>query len=153
MIEKENGRGLSVFILDTDTLTLLWRGQEKVAEKVRRLGGTLKIPLAITWVTHYEKLNGRFEQLFKSANQAELEQAIRKLDETLKQLKSLTVVEFDDRVPPIFDQLRRHKLTKKMGRRDMLIACVALAYNAILVTRNTKDYVNVPNLKLQNWAD
>lgn len=40
-----------------------------------------------------------------------------------------------------------------MGRADMLIACIALAHNALLVTRNTKDYKNVAGLRLDNWVD
>ena len=41
----------------------------------------------------------------------------------------------------------------KMKRPDMLIACIALAQDALLVTRNTKDFNNVAGLKLANWAE
>jgi predicted nucleic acid-binding protein len=40
-----------------------------------------------------------------------------------------------------------------MKRPDMLIACIALAQDALLVTRNTKDFNNVSGLKLANWAE
>ena len=40
-----------------------------------------------------------------------------------------------------------------MGRGDMLQAAVALAAGASLVTRNTKDYANVPGLRIENWVD
>ncbi len=53
----------------------------------------------------------------------------------------------------MFDRLRVNKRLKKMGRPDLLIACFALAHKATLVTRNTKDFANVPGLKLENWAD
>lgn len=36
---------------------------------------------------------------------------------------------------------------------DLRIACIALAHDATLVTRNTKDFAHVPNLKVENWAD
>jgi predicted nucleic acid-binding protein len=35
----------------------------------------------------------------------------------------------------------------------MLIACTALANDALLVTRNVKDYKDVPGLRIENWAD
>ena len=40
-----------------------------------------------------------------------------------------------------------------MRRSDMLIACIALAQDALLVSRNTKDFSKIPGLKLANWAD
>jgi len=40
-----------------------------------------------------------------------------------------------------------------MRRADMLIACIALGHKARLVTRNLKDYKDVPGLRLENWAD
>jgi predicted nucleic acid-binding protein len=40
-----------------------------------------------------------------------------------------------------------------MRRPDMLIACIALANDALLVTRNRKDFKKVAHLKLANWAD
>jgi tRNA(fMet)-specific endonuclease VapC len=42
---------------------------------------------------------------------------------------------------------------KKIGRADLLIAAIALANRAILVTRNLKDFRNVAGLPLENWAD
>ena len=40
-----------------------------------------------------------------------------------------------------------------MRRGDMLIACIALADDTLLVTRNTKDYKNVNGLRIENWVD
>ena len=39
-----------------------------------------------------------------------------------------------------------------MRRGDMLNACIALANEALLVTRNIKDYARVKGLRLDNWA-
>jgi tRNA(fMet)-specific endonuclease VapC len=49
--------------------------------------------------------------------------------------------------------MRQQKDFKKMGRADLLIACIALAHDALLVTRNTRDYKKVPGLRLANWVD
>ena len=40
-----------------------------------------------------------------------------------------------------------------MDRGDLLTACIALAHDATLVTRNTRDFAVVPGLKIENWAD
>jgi len=40
---------------------------------------------------------------------------------------------------------------RPIGETDMLIASVAIADNAILVTDNTKQFENIENLMLENW--
>jgi tRNA(fMet)-specific endonuclease VapC len=54
---------------------------------------------------------------------------------------------------PQFDRLRQNKRLKKIGRGDLLIACIALAHRATLITRNQRDFRQVPGLQLDNWAD
>ena len=68
-------------------------------------------------------------------------------------LAEFHLLPFDLTAAGEFDRLRNDKKVRKTDRNDLLIACVALAHAATLVTRNTKDYANVPGLKLENWAD
>ena len=136
--------------MDTDILSLLWRNHAKVAARVVAAGAE---PMAITMVTYIEVLRGRFASVFTAANAAELDLAAEALAKSRKKLDELRVVEFNDTVSKQFDQLLMNKKLKKMGRPDMLNACFALVYGATLVTRNTKDYANIPGLKLENWAD
>jgi tRNA(fMet)-specific endonuclease VapC len=39
----------------------------------------------------------------------------------------------------------------RIGTLDLKIACIALAHDAILLTRNTTDFAKVPNLRFENW--
>jgi len=39
-----------------------------------------------------------------------------------------------------------------IGPYDVLIAGQAVARNAILVTRNTREFARVPGLRIENWA-
>jgi tRNA(fMet)-specific endonuclease VapC len=52
-----------------------------------------------------------------------------------------------------FETLAQPKKGKKMGRPDMVIASIALAHDAVLVTRNLKDYEGIAGLHVENWAD
>lgn len=140
-----------MYILDTDTLSLLWRNHHKVVEQAHRVGSST--PIVITQVTHLEVFKGRFASIITAANSAELQRAVGWLAETLRRLEDVRIVEFDDAVIAKFDELRVNKKLKKMGRPDLLIACFAIVYGVTLVTRNTKDFINVPGLKLANWAD
>ncbi|MBA4063936.1 MAG: PIN domain nuclease [Isosphaera sp.] len=67
-------------------------------------------------------------------------------------LAGFRVLPFDPAAAAQFDRLRGDKNVKKAGRNDLLIACIALANEATLVTRNTKDFAGIPGLKLENWV-
>jgi predicted nucleic acid-binding protein len=54
---------------------------------------------------------------------------------------------------PAADQFRRLQNRYRIGRADLLIACITLAHHAILVTRNTKHFHVIPNLRLENWME
>ncbi len=51
--------------------------------------------------------------------------------------------------------LRTHQLlAMKLGVRkmDLRIAAIALEHNAIVVTRNLRDFQRVPNLLVEDWS-
>jgi tRNA(fMet)-specific endonuclease VapC len=52
-----------------------------------------------------------------------------------------------------FTALSANKKLKRIGRGDVLIASIALAVNAKLITRNVRDFSLVPGLMWENWAD
>lgn len=41
----------------------------------------------------------------------------------------------------------------RIGSMDLKIACITLAHNATLLTRNAGDFVQVPGLRIENWLD
>jgi tRNA(fMet)-specific endonuclease VapC len=141
-----------MFVLDTDTLTHLWRGKEKVVARVLAAASS-SIPLAITTITRIEVLEGRFAAVRTAATGAELAVAARNLAKMEGFLGRYRELVFDDRAVEIFDRLRTVKKLRKSGRADLLIACICLANDAVLVTRNSRDFQPIPNLKLENWAD
>jgi len=137
-------------ILDTDTLTLFFSGQERVVS--RRQMETDEV--AITVISRIETLQGRFAMLLKAADGAELRRAQQWLDRTVDNLTAIPkVFPIDDAAAAVFDRLREHKKLKKIGRRDLLIASIALAKRATVVTRNLKDFRQVQGLLVENWAD
>jgi tRNA(fMet)-specific endonuclease VapC len=138
-----------MILVDTDTYTLHQHGHERVLERFR----TAAEPPAITIATQIEVLRGRQDAVFKAEDGARLLRAQQVLVLTLQHMKQFRVVTFDDAAAAEFDRLRQNKKLKKIGRGDLLIAAVALANRATPVTRNTKDFRQVPGLQVENWAD
>ena len=98
-------------------------------------------------------LRGRFDAVVKAADGAGLLRMQELLRASEAYLAEFRLLPFDSASANTFDRMRKDKKAKKTDHNDLLIACIALAHDATLVTRNTKDYANVPGLKLENWAD
>ncbi len=140
-----------MYILDTDILTLLFAGHPPV---VSRCEGVPFADIATSVISQAQALQGRFQFLLKAATADELLRAQSLLDITARGLARLaTIVPIEDRAATEFDRLRQNKKLKKVGRADLLIAAITLANRATLVSRNLKDFRQIPGLQVENWAD
>jgi tRNA(fMet)-specific endonuclease VapC len=141
-----------MILLDTDTLTHFSYGKnDRLREQIENAPGDDL--LAVALISRIEILRGRADNLLKAANEEELEKAAERFRKAEEMLSSFKLVGFDEAAINHFGHSRKQSNLKKMGRADMLIACIALAHDALLVTRNTKDYKNVAGLRIDNWVD
>jgi tRNA(fMet)-specific endonuclease VapC len=140
-----------MFFLDTDVLSRIHGGNERIAFRIKQEGAQ---NVAATVVTAIEVLRGRREFLLKASDGKELMRAqeLLALSEGLLR-KTRRIVPVDTRAAEEFDRLSGIKSLKKIGRADLLIASMALANGAILVTRNSKHFKLVPGLRIENWID
>ena len=137
-------------LLDTDTLSHLHAGNARVIERLRKLDDA---DVATTVITKIELLRGRFEYVMKAANGDELLRAQDWLTKTEVLLSQIRIVGLDERSAETFDQLGNTSRLRKIGRADQLIASIALAHQAVLVTRNLRHFDQISQLKLANWVD
>ncbi len=74
--------------------------------------------------------------------------------ETLKQnfdyFKTLTIDEFAKNAAEIYKTLKSQKI--RIGTMDLKIASTPISRSAILVSRNQRDFEQVPNLTVKDWA-
>lgn len=139
-----------MYILDTDTLSLLFAGHPRVLSRQNTINSS---EIAITIITRVEMLQGRFDFLLKAASGAELLRAQHWLDDTARSLSQVhMVIAIEINAANEFDRLRANKKLRKIGRGDLLIAAITLAERATLVTRNAKHFNQVPGLKIEDWS-
>lgn len=79
--------------------------------------------------------------------------AQQRLEMSEHHLRQVPILAVDAAAAAEFDRLRHHKKLKKIGQADLLIAAITLAHRATLVSRNLKDFHQVPGLQVENWAD
>ena len=138
-----------MFVLDTDTLTLLLHGHERVSERVSQAPR----PVVLSVVSRFEVLQGRFAAVLKAEDGERLLLAQRRLAENEADLQRIPVLPIDAAAAAQFDRLRPNRRLRKIGRADLLMACITLAGGATLVSRNLKHFRQVPGLHVENWAD
>jgi tRNA(fMet)-specific endonuclease VapC len=131
-----------MFLLDTNTVIYFFKGQGKVAERLLAVAAG---EVAISSVSLYEIEVG----ITKSSEPAKRR---RQFDEFLS---TVTVIPFDSAAARTAAALRvgLESCGLPIGPLDNLIAGVALAHRATLVTRNTREFSRLPGLALMDWYD
>ena len=80
----------------------------------------------------------------------------RKNEEALiRFLAPIDILEFDADAAFTYGQIRSYLQShgKPIELLDMLIAAYARSEDLILVTNNVKEFIKVPRLKIENWAE
>ncbi len=138
-----------MFVLDTDSLSLLMFGHERLNERTRQA----EEEVVLTIISRIEILQGRFASVIKAEDGDKLLRAQQRLDQTEAYLGGVRVLPVEAAASTEFDKLRANKRLKKIGRADLLLAAIALAHRAKVVTRNLRHFNQVPGLQVENWAD
>jgi tRNA(fMet)-specific endonuclease VapC len=138
---------LSLWVLDTDALTLWLRGQETIAAHV---AATPPQQLAVTIITVEEVLGGWYTQIRQARDDQQLARAYQALHEAIEFSRSIRILPFD--LPEIrrYRQLRTQH--RRIGTNDLRIAAIVLEQQAILVTRNTTDFADISGRQLEDWS-
>ena len=138
---------MSLYVLDTDILTLYRYGHAAVTRNVAtHAGDTLDIAV----LTVEEQLTCWYSLLRRSKQQAHAEFAYQKLIEAVHFLGRWNILLFTVSAMQRYKQLQAQRLN--IGAVDLKIAAVTLEHGATLVTRNTRDFQRVPNLMIEDWS-
>jgi tRNA(fMet)-specific endonuclease VapC len=130
-----------MYLLDTNACIGYLNG---VAVDVLRRMRTLPVSeIAVCSVVKAELFYGAM----KSGNPS------RTLAEQQRFVNQFISFPFDDQAAEHYGCIRAHlaRQGKPIGPNDLLIASIALARSATLVTHNTAEFSRVPNLMIEDW--
>lgn len=139
-----------ILILDTDYLTLVQRQTEPAHSRLRaRLDAFPQKDVCTTIVSFEEQMRGWLSTIARSKNRSQEIAAYQRLLNLLAFFSSIPVLPYDDRAAEHFAEFRRLRL--RVGAMDLKIAAIALSHNALLLSRNLKDFSRVPSLRVEDW--
>ena len=138
---------MSLYVLDTDILTLYQRDHVAVSENI-----ALHDPddLAISVITVEEQLSGWYSVLRQAKSKPKLARAYSQLATCVESLSNLHVLSFSEACIDRFDSLRAAQISVRT--MDLRIAACVLEFGGTLVSRNIRDFSQVPGLVVEDWS-
>ncbi len=141
---------MSLWILDTDHVSLLQREEPLLTEQLNRINPS---EIAITVITVEEQMRGRLNSIRQASQSGKSEQILftyGNLRKTVDFYRTRKLLDFDRAASARYAELSRQKI--RIGTQDLRIAAIALSVDGILVTRNWRDFQRVPGLLLEDWT-
>jgi tRNA(fMet)-specific endonuclease VapC len=128
---------------------LEWGGEESFLLKERLADYDPQV-VVTTIVTYEEQIRGWMAYIARARSTSQQIEGYRRLRNQLENYRQIPVLDFDERSGEFYQQFRRSRI--RIGSMDLKIAAIALANKATLLTRNQRDFVQVPELKTEDWT-
>jgi tRNA(fMet)-specific endonuclease VapC len=139
-----------VILLDTDTLCIVQRGGGPEYEGlVGRLDAAAD-EVAVSIISFEEQMRGWLAFIARARSAAQQITAYAKLHALLDDFSTRPILDFDPASAIELERLRRSKV--RIGTMDLKISAIALARDALLLSRNLSDFSKVPGLRVADWT-
>jgi tRNA(fMet)-specific endonuclease VapC len=139
-----------MFVLDTDHMSLLEWGSDSDARLRERLADCDESQVATTIISYEEQIRGWMSYIAGARSLSKQVEAYRRLRNHLDNYRQIPVLEFDDNAAEIFQELRRARL--RLGTMDLKITAIVISLDAILFSRNLRDFEKIPGLNVDDWS-
>jgi tRNA(fMet)-specific endonuclease VapC len=138
-------------VLDTDHLSVLqWREQPACDRLLARLDPLPPDDVATTIISFQEQVQGWLAYLNRARKAEQIVLAYAKLEEIWRWFLKMNVLSFAEDAQARFAELRRQ--CPRVQTMDLRIASIVLVSNATLLSRNLRDYKQVPGLVVEDWT-
>ena len=76
--------------------------------------------------------------------------AYQRLRMAVEYFASFAVIDYTTKVEVLVSDMRKQGI--RIGTQDLRIAAIAIVHGTILVTRNVRDFAQVPGLVIEDWS-
>jgi tRNA(fMet)-specific endonuclease VapC len=138
------------YVIDTDHATFLENSDSACLKRLAEIDPTV---IALTAVTVEERVQGWMNSIRQASapKQAmKLSWAYKGLRSTVQYLAKFQIVDWTQEASDQFLEMRQQGV--RIGTQDLRIASIALSLKAIVVTRNRRDFSQVPGLVIEDWT-
>ena len=137
-------------VLDTNHFTEVIRESEAGARLARRLIEN-EAEVFVSIITAQESLEGWLAVIKSHPPGSAQVKGYSEFRKSIDTLGKFSLLDFDLEAAEAFSNLR--KLFPRVGTLDIKIAAISLAHDCLLLTRNLRDFNQVPGRCVENWLD
>ena len=139
------------YLFDTDHISFLQRRSgSEYANLVARIATSSPADFTFSVVSLHEQVLGANAFINRAQTSAGTIRGYNTLLEILQGFSVAPVLPFDVGAAAIFNGLRAQRV--RIATMDLRIASIALARGLILLTRNSRDFNQLPGLISQDWT-
>lgn len=135
------------YILDSDILTLFQFGHAAVTQHARSHPPAM---LAVTVISVDEMLTGWYTKVRRAKTPPQIARAFGQLTDAVSFLAAVQIQTFTE--PAVLRYVGLRTSFRRLDKNDLRIAAIVLESGDTLVTRNTKDFQQIPGLRVDDWS-
>ncbi len=141
---------MTLYLMDSDHISLIQRGGEEGQRIIRRLRDMPPDDVGTTIITYEEQMRGWLSRIAQASSSERQVVIYGELKRLLNRYCQLAVLEYDTAAAEQYERLRQEH--RRLGTMDLKIAAIALTNNAIVLTRNATDFGKVNGLSTEDWS-
>lgn len=138
-----------MLILDTDHLTEYQKGTSPEAHRLKQRLDDSNESYATTIITVEEIMRGWMASIRRTHDPRRQISAYARLRQLFRFFATWEVLDWNDGAADEFEALKRART--RIGTMDLKIASICLANDGTLLSRNLKDFDQVPGLRVEDW--
>ena len=138
-----------MIVLDTDIISLLDRKSGDAFDRLARRFTAVPDDerVCTTIISFEEQIRGWFAQIAAARKPQSQVIAYSRLQRLLREYQSRDVLPYGDAAAAVFTSLQRQRI--RTGSMDLRIGAIALTHDALLISRNLRDFKRIPNLRVE----
>jgi tRNA(fMet)-specific endonuclease VapC len=137
--------------LDTDHISLLQHPESTEGQILEyRLAASVDRDIVTTVVTLEEQMRAWLSVIARHRDVRQQSAYYDKLMDFVRFFASWRVLPFQDSAVQAYQELQQ--LHVRIATTDLKIGAIALANDATLLSRNVRDFMRVPGLRIEDWT-